>query len=92
MICRSIICTLTRCLGQDIDFEVDSGEVLINSGDQFLICSDGVTNMVEQDEIHDMMKEYEPDGLVQALIDVANQNGGVDNSTAVGCSGKVNLV
>ena len=75
--------TLTRCLGQDIDFEVDSGEISINPGDQFLICSDGVTNMIEQDEIHDMMKEYEPDGLVQALIDVANQNGGVDNSTAV---------
>ena len=75
--------TLTRCMGQDIDFEVDSGEIGIEPNDQFLICSDGVTNMVDLGEIQQMMSEYEPNPFVHALIDAANQNGGVDNSTAI---------
>jgi len=75
--------TLTRCMGQDIDFEVDCGEIVLNPGDQVLICTDGVTNMVEFEEMQKMMNEFEPKELVHALIDLANQNGGVDNSTAV---------
>ena len=46
-------------MGQDIDFEVDSGEIGIEPNDQFLICSDGVTNMVDLGEIQQMMSEYE---------------------------------
>jgi protein phosphatase len=75
--------TLTRCMGQDIDFEVDIGEQILSPGDQVVICSDGITNMVELDEINEMMFQLEPKGFVHALIDAANQNGGVDNSTAV---------
>lgn len=75
--------TLTRCMGQDIDFEVDFGEIGFEPNDQFLICSDGVTNMVDLGEIQQMMNEYEPNPFVHALIDAANQNGGVDNSTAI---------
>ena len=75
--------TLTRCMGQDIDFEVDLGEQVLSPGDQLLICSDGVTNMVELDEINQMMSDLEPKDFIHALIDAANQNGGVDNSTAV---------
>ena len=75
--------TLTRCMGQDIDFEVDLGEQQLSSGDQLIICSDGITNMVELDEIDEMMKDLEPKDFIHALIDAANQNGGVDNSTAV---------
>ena len=75
--------TLTRCMGQDIDFEVDLGEQTLSPGDQLIICSDGITNMVELDEINEMMKDLEPKDFIHALIDAANQNGGVDNSTAV---------
>jgi protein phosphatase len=75
--------TLTRCMGQDIDFEVDIGEQILSPGDQVVICSDGITNMVELDEINEMMFQMEPKEFVHALIDAANQNGGVDNSTAV---------
>jgi protein phosphatase len=70
-------------MGQDIDFEVDIGEQILSPGDQVVICSDGITNMVELDEINEMMFQLEPKGFVHALIDAANQNGGVDNSTAV---------
>ena len=75
--------TLTRCMGQDIDFEVDLGERELSSGDIYLICSDGVTNMVETQEIEKMTESMEPEALVHALVDLANQNGGTDNSTVV---------
>ena len=39
--------------------------------------------MVDLGEIQQMMNEYEPNPFVHALIDAANQNGGVDNSTAI---------
>ena len=38
--------TLTRCMGQDIDFDVDIGGIKAAPGNSILICSDGVTNMV----------------------------------------------
>jgi PPM family protein phosphatase len=75
--------TLTRCMGQDIDFEVDLGQRTLAPGDVLLICSDGVTNMVETPEIEKMLDSMPPQPFVQSLIDLANQNGGTDNSTAV---------
>ena len=75
--------TLTRCMGQDIDFEVDIGEIAMIPGNSILICSDGITNMVQLPEIEKMINEMEPMSLVYSLIDLANQNGGTDNSTAV---------
>jgi protein phosphatase len=70
-------------MGQDIDFEVDLGERELSPGDVYLICSDGVTNMVEMSEIEEMIGGMEPEPLVHALVDLANQNGGADNSTVV---------
>jgi len=70
-------------MGQDIDFEVDLGERELSPGDIYLICSDGVTNMVETQEIEKMTESMEPEVLVHALVDLANQNGGTDNSTVV---------
>ena len=75
--------TLTRCMGQDIDFDVDVGQVKVSLGDKILICSDGVTNMVDLEEIEQLCKTLEPENLIHTLIDLANQNGGLDNSTAV---------
>ena len=70
-------------MGQDIDFEVDLGEVDFLAGTTLLICSDGITNMVDENEIKNYIDNCEPYDLVKQLIDLANQNGGVDNSTAV---------
>ena len=75
--------TLTRCMGQDIDFEVDIGEIPLVPGSSILICSDGITNMVELPEIEKMLVNMEPKSFVHSVIDLANQNGGTDNSTAV---------
>ena len=75
--------TLTRCMGQEIDFEVDIGHIPVVSGDSLLICTDGLTNMIEFSEIEKLCCELDVNQLVHHLIDLANQNGGVDNSTAV---------
>ena len=67
----------------DIDFDVDVDQVKVSSGDKILICSDGVTNMVDLEEIEQLCNTLEPENLIHTLIDLANQNGGLDNSTAV---------
>ena len=75
--------TLTRCLGQDIDFQVDTGEFQASAGDKIILSSDGLLNMVEKEEIASVCKSMDPQNLVHELIDQANQNGGVDNTTVV---------
>ena len=75
--------TLTRCMGQDIDFEVDLGELTLKPGMKILICSDGITNMVEESEIEKIVSNNDSREVVTELIDQSNQNGGVDNSTCV---------
>lgn len=75
--------TLTRCMGQEIDFDVDLGSIEVRAGDTLMICSDGLTNMVEFETIEKLCGELEVKELVHQLIDLANQNGGVDNSTVV---------
>jgi len=75
--------TLTRCLGQDIDFEVDTGEFHASVGDKIILSSDGLLNMVEKDEIALACKSMDAQSVVHELIDQANQNGGVDNTTVV---------
>ena len=64
-------------------FEVDIGEIPLVPGSSILICSDGITNMVELPEIEKMLVNMEPKSFVHSVIDLANQNGGTDNSTAV---------
>lgn len=76
--------TLTRCLGQDTDFWVDLSEYPFNSGDRLLLCSDGITNMIEEDELEKLcLVDDDPKVCAMGIVDMANQNGGVDNSTAV---------
>ena len=75
--------TLTRCMGQDIDFEVDLGYIDLMKGMTLLICSDGITNMVPHEEIEDQLRNFNAKEAVTQLVDKANQNGGIDNSTAV---------
>ena len=76
--------TLTRCLGQDTDFSVDLEEFSINPGDRLLICSDGVTNMIEHAELEKLcLVSDDPKVCALGIVDMANQNGGVDNSTVI---------
>jgi len=79
---RSVI---TRALGTDPDVDVDSFSVEAKPGDLFLICSDGLTSMVGDEEILDVVEPRRGDLDVAAkeLVAAANRSGGEDNITVV---------
>jgi protein phosphatase len=79
---RSVI---TRAVGTDPDVDVDAFTIEAEEDDVFLICSDGLTDMVEDEEILELMHEHRDDldKAVQALVAAANRGGGDDNITAV---------
>jgi PPM family protein phosphatase len=79
---RSVI---TRALGTDPDVDVDTFAVDAQPGDLFLICSDGLSSMVDFGEIEDLLRRHRHDlaGASRALIHAANRGGGEDNITAV---------
>ncbi|MGH2856190.1 MAG: protein phosphatase 2C domain-containing protein, partial [Solirubrobacteraceae bacterium] len=78
---RSII---TRALGIEADVEVDTWSYPGRAGDVVLLCSDGLTSMVSEDEVAAVLAaEADLDRAAQRLIDAANDNGGRDNITVV---------
>ena len=78
---RSII---TRALGPEPDVEVDSYTHPAKAGDVYLLCSDGLTGMVSDDRITEILLGRESlQQAAKALIDAANENGGRDNITVI---------
>jgi serine/threonine protein phosphatase PrpC len=79
---RSVI---TRALGTDPDVDVDTFSVTARTGDIFLLCSDGLTDMVSEGSIFDVVERNRDDidGALQALVKAANRGGGQDNITVV---------
>jgi PPM family protein phosphatase len=79
---RSVI---TRALGTDPDVDVDVFTVQAQAGDLFLLCSDGLSTMVDPDTIASLLESKRDDllGAARALIREANNRGGDDNITAV---------
>jgi serine/threonine protein phosphatase PrpC len=78
---RSII---TRALGPEPDVEVDTYTVAAREGDLFLLCSDGLTSMISDEEIGSILRSAESlDAAADALVRAANQSGGKDNITVV---------
>jgi protein phosphatase len=79
---RSVI---TRALGTDPDVDVDTFTVQAADGDVFLLCSDGLTTMVDVETIATAIDRNRNDlrAAARALIREANERGGDDNITAV---------
>jgi protein phosphatase len=79
---RSVI---TRALGTDPDVDVDTFTVSAADGDLFLLCSDGLTSMVDADTITTLVDRNRHDlhAAARGLIREANERGGDDNITAV---------
>jgi serine/threonine protein phosphatase PrpC len=79
---RSVI---TRAVGTDPDVDIDGFTIEAEEGDVFLICSDGLTDMVEDEEILELVHRNRDDleKAVKALVAAANRGGGEDNITAV---------
>ncbi|MCR5222508.1 MAG: Stp1/IreP family PP2C-type Ser/Thr phosphatase [Lachnospiraceae bacterium] len=71
---------ITRALGVTDSVEVDFFEVELKKGDIILMCSDGLTNMVEDEDIRMVVKaQRDVVQIVEELIKIANHNGGSDN-------------
>ena len=71
---------ITRALGATKDVAVDFFDVHLESGDRLLLCSDGLTNMVLDEDIEDIIVSEELlETAGKRLVEAANENGGKDN-------------
>lgn len=75
---------ITRALGGSSDVVPDAVEVECMAGDQYLLCTDGLTGMIAEDQILQvLLDEADIETACRRLIDAANENGGQDNVTVV---------
>ena len=75
---------ITRSLGPNVSVEIDlEGPWPIELGDTFLLCSDGLSGKVENDEMGALLGTLEPNEAAQIMVDLANLRGGPDNITAI---------
>jgi PPM family protein phosphatase len=74
---------ITRSVGFEEDVNVDLMGLVAEPGDVFVLCSDGLANLVEDPEIRDLARTSSLDELPGALIDLANDRGGDDNITII---------
>jgi len=75
---------LTQCLGQEGTVNPDVFVVDFPVGARLLLCSDGITKTVDEEDIYSALRKgSEPKEIVESLIKKANDNGGPDNSTVV---------
>lgn len=73
---------ITRALGLDRDIVVDTDTFDLIKGDRVLLCTDGLTNAVEDHELVGFVRATEnPEVAVKSMIDKANERGGRDNIT-----------
>lgn len=75
---------LTRALGVDGDIEIDVFTVELDPGDRILLCSDGLTTIVGDEEIRAVLtSRADPQEACDELVTAANRGGGPDNITVV---------
>ncbi|KXB71856.1 Stp1/IreP family PP2C-type Ser/Thr phosphatase [Peptoniphilus sp. DNF00840] len=74
---------LTKAMGTTSDIEVIVNTLNIKDKDVFLFCSDGLTNMVPDEDIFKIVKENSPEEARDMLLDLALKNGGMDNITFI---------
>ena len=75
---------VTRALGGDTDVDIDVREWPVEEGDLFLLCSDGLTTMLTDDEILSRVRSEErPEEICGRLVRDANARGGYDNVSVV---------
>jgi protein phosphatase len=78
---RSVI---TRALGTDREVDVDTFTVAAEADDLFLLCSDGLTTMIDDEEIRDLVtRSGDLEQAGKGLVKAANKAGGEDNITVV---------
>jgi len=74
---------ITRSVGFEEQVSVDLFGFEVRSGDRLVVCCDGLSNLVDDQEIQRVVAGYSLDGAPQRLVEMANERGGDDNVTAV---------
>ena len=76
---------VTRAMGIEMAVNPDLQEDVVQPGDIYLMCSDGLTDLVEDDVIHETLLEYSEnlEDAARQLVDKANAAGGVDNISVI---------
>ena len=76
---------VTRALGISNEVEADAFRIALEDNDQILICSDGLTDMVDDWQISDSISDHKGDlaPLANYLVDLANKHGGKDNISVI---------
>lgn len=75
---------ITRAIGVDSEVVADFFEIEYSKGDIILMCSDGLSNMIDDEEIKEIINEgTDLSEITNKLIEVANRNGGRDNISVV---------
>ena len=75
---------LTRAIGVHAEVEIDEWVLDPVAGDRFMLCSDGLTNELDDSEIAEQLAlEQDPSATAKALVALANNRGGRDNSTVL---------
>lgn len=74
---------ITRCLGIEKDVEVDLFTEPVQEGDILVLCTDGLNKAISDDQIRSIVEQYSPEESADKLIELANQQSGEDNVTAI---------
>jgi len=76
---------LTRAAGTSCLIKIDTGVILWESGDILLMCTDGLTNMVSEQDIYNLIKDRQGnlESIVNQLVVQAKHTGGFDNITTI---------
>lgn len=74
---------ITKAVGIKEMLDADYFEIELNKGDILLLCTDGLTNNLSDEDIYSIVSENKSNEFIDILIDRANENGGSDNITVV---------
>lgn len=74
---------ITRSVGFEEEVQVDVMGIAVEEGDSFMLCSDGLANLVEDNEIRQVISSSEFKDAPKKLVDLANERGGDDNITCI---------
>lgn len=74
---------ITRSLGTQLEVDIDIFREPLEEGDTLVLCSDGLSGLVNDEELLHTVSKFVPQESVYHLVERANENGGPDNITAI---------
>ena len=74
---------ILQAMGLGDDVRAAIGRLSLRRRDRFLVCSDGISNSMSDDELRSLLADHDPETACTKMIDLANERGGKDNLTAI---------